>query len=117
MQQKQKNRKNKLRYGGNMDKKEIAKLNVPVIFHTGILWDGRVSSNYNRPLHWESLLPITNLRFSMGHCSWPWVDECIALYGKFLKSVQAPLTLLYQCGIIKISRNGIQEGFETFRRI
>ena len=19
----------------------------------------------------------------MGHCSWPWVDECIAMYGKF----------------------------------
>ena len=67
--------------------KEIASLNKPVIFHTGILWDGRATSKYNRPLHWESLLPIKGLRFSMGHCSWPWIDECIALYGKFLNAL------------------------------
>ena len=68
--------------------REIAKLNVPVIFHTGILWDGKVSSNYNRPLNWEALLDISGLRFSMGHCSWPWIDECIALYGKFLNALR-----------------------------
>lgn len=66
---------------------EMAKLNMPVFFHSGILWNGAVSSKYNRPLHWEALLEIKNLRFSMGHCSWPWVDECIALYGKFLNSI------------------------------
>ena len=67
--------------------REIARLDKPVIFHTGILWDGEVSSIYNRPLNWEALLEIEGLRFSMGHCSWPWVDECIALYGKFLNSL------------------------------
>ena len=64
--------------------REIAKLNKPIMFHTGILWDGLVSSNYNRPMNWEALLHIEGLRFSMGHCSWPWIDECIAMYGKFL---------------------------------
>lgn len=67
---------------------EIAKLNKPVIFHSGILWDGQVSSNYNRPLNWEALLGIKGLRFSMGHCSWPWIDECIAMYGKFLNALR-----------------------------
>ncbi len=67
--------------------REIAKLNKPVFFHTGILWDGRVSSSYNRPLNWEALIDIEGLRFSMGHCSWPWIDECIALYGKFLNAL------------------------------
>ncbi len=67
--------------------REIAKLNKPVIFHSGILWDGGVSSKYNRPLNWEALLDIEGLKFSMGHCSWPWIDECIALYGKFLNSL------------------------------
>lgn len=67
--------------------KKIAKLNKPVFFHSGILWDGKVSSNYNRPLNWEALLEIEGLRFSMGHCSWPWIDECIAMYGKFLNSL------------------------------
>ena len=65
---------------------EIAKIGMPVIFHTGILWDGQVSSSYNRPLNWEALLHIEGLRFSVGHCSWPWIDECIALYGKFLNA-------------------------------
>jgi len=62
---------------------EIANLDLPLFFHSGILWDCQVSSQYNRPLNWESLLDIVGLRFSMGHCSWPWIDECIALYGKF----------------------------------
>ena len=66
--------------------REIAKLNKPVFFHSGILWDSKVSSNYNRPLNWEALLEIEGLRFSMGHCSWPWIDECIALYGKFMNA-------------------------------
>lgn len=66
--------------------REIAKLGKPVFFHSGILWDGKVSSQYNRPLNWEALLEIEGLRFSMGHCSWPWIDECIAMYGKFLNA-------------------------------
>ena len=67
--------------------KAIAKTGKPVFFHTGILWDGQVSSNYNRPMNWEALIPIKGLRFAMGHCSWPWHDECIALYGKFLNAL------------------------------
>ena len=67
--------------------REIARLDKPVFFHSGILWDGGVSSKYNKPLNWEALLEIEGLRFSMGHCSWPWIDECIALYGKFLNAL------------------------------
>lgn len=67
--------------------KEIGSLGKSVIFHTGILWDGQVSSNYNRPMNWESLIGLTGLKFSMGHCSWPWIDECIAMYGKFLNAI------------------------------
>jgi predicted TIM-barrel fold metal-dependent hydrolase len=32
----------------------------------------------------EALIDIEGLRFSLAHASWPWCDECIALYGKFL---------------------------------
>lgn len=66
---------------------EIAKHQKPVIFHSGILWDGKRSSNYNRPANWEALLELDGLRFSLGHCSWPWIDECIAMYGKFLNAL------------------------------
>lgn len=60
----------------------IASLNKPVIFHSGILYSGNVSAKYNRPINWEALMGIPNIRFSMGHCSWPWYDECLALYGE-----------------------------------
>lgn len=63
-----------------------AKLGKPVFFHSGILWDGAVSSIYNKPINWEACLEIPGLKFSMGHCSWPWHDECLALYGKFLNA-------------------------------
>lgn len=63
---------------------ECAKLDKPVMFHSGILWDGYDSSKYNRPLNWESLIMVPGLRFSLAHCAWPWTDETIALYGKFL---------------------------------
>ena len=66
---------------------EVAALELPVIFHSGILWDGAPSSLYNRPANWEALLELKKLRFSLAHCSWPWIDECIAVYGKFLNAL------------------------------
>ena len=62
----------------------IAETGLPVCFHSGILWDPGVSGKFNRPINWECLIEIPKLRFSLAHCSWPWYDECIALYGKFL---------------------------------
>ena len=62
----------------------IAETGLPACFHSGILWDPGVSGEYNRPLNWEKLIEIKGIRFSLAHCSWPWYDECIALYGKFL---------------------------------
>ena len=67
----------------------IEKTGLPVIFHTGILWSGTDTSKYNRPADWECLLNLKGIKFSMGHCSWPWHDECIAVYGKFLNSYLA----------------------------
>ena len=58
----------------------------PAIFHSGILWSGTDTSVNNRPVNWEALMDLHKLKFSMGHCSWPWHDECIAVYGKFLNS-------------------------------
>jgi len=76
------------------DKKALHTFNViaehgyPVMFHSGILWDGTVSSKYNRPINFEILLTVRNLRFSLAHISWPWTDELIALYGKFQNAYQ-----------------------------
>lgn len=60
----------------------IAEAGKPILFHSGILWDGKPSSNYSRPANFEALLEVRNIRFALAHISWPWVDECIAVYGK-----------------------------------
>lgn len=62
---------------------EIAKDNKPVLFHSGICWDGLASANNNKPSNFEALIEIPRLRFCLAHVSWPWFDECIAVYGKF----------------------------------
>ena len=63
--------------------RRIASHNKPIFFHSGILWSDHPTVPFNRPSNWEALLPIEGLRFSMGQCSWPWIDECIAMYGEF----------------------------------
>ena len=64
----------------------IARTNRPILFHSGILWDGKPSSKYNRPAEFEALLDVPGLRFCLAHMSWPWCDELIAVYGKFLSA-------------------------------
>lgn len=64
----------------------IAETHRPILFHSGILWDGKPSSRYNRPAEFEALLEVKGLRFCLAHISWPWCDELIAVYGKFLNA-------------------------------
>lgn len=65
----------------------IARSGRPLLFHSGILWDGRPSSKFTRPGNFEELLDVEGLRFCIAHISWPWCDECIAVYGKFLNAL------------------------------
>lgn len=62
---------------------EIAHRKKPILFHSGILWDGKASSAYNRPAEFEILLEIKGLKFALAHIGWPWCDELLAVYGKF----------------------------------
>jgi predicted TIM-barrel fold metal-dependent hydrolase len=61
----------------------VAQAGRPILFHSGILWDGKPSSMYNRPAAFEVLLEVEGLRFCLAHIGWPWCDEMIAVYGKF----------------------------------
>lgn len=61
----------------------IADKEKPVIFHSGILYNDRPSAQYNHPGCFEALFYIKNLRFSLAHVGWPWVDEMIAVFGKW----------------------------------
>ncbi|MFC1452124.1 amidohydrolase family protein [Verrucomicrobiota bacterium] len=66
--------------------RSIARAGKPMLFHSGILWDGAPSSPFNRPAGFEALLEVDGLRFCLAHISWPWCDECLAVYGKFLNA-------------------------------
>ena len=64
----------------------IAATGRPILFHSGILWDGKPSSEYCRPAGFEALLDVPGLRFALAHIGWPWCDELIAVYGKMLNA-------------------------------
>lgn len=63
--------------------RRIAHHGKPVLFHSGILWNGKPSSEFNRPALFEQLMNVDGLRFALAHVSWPWYDECMAVFGKF----------------------------------
>lgn len=66
--------------------RRIADHGKPVLFHSGILWNRRDSSNFNRPANFECLIGVPGLRFALAHVSWPWYDECLAVFGKYVYS-------------------------------
>ena len=61
----------------------VAETNLPIHFHTGILFDHYASSEFVRPIAYECLLEVPNIRFALAHVGNPWVDEYILLYAKF----------------------------------
>ena len=64
--------------------KVIAETGKPVMFHSGVLAMGRdvLACPYNRPSNFEVLFAVKNLRFSMAHMGWPWVDDFMAMVAK-----------------------------------
>lgn len=69
--------------------REAVKYDLPILFHSGILWDGEDSGNYNRPCDFECMTDVPGLTFALAHISWPWIDECVAFYGKMLHANRA----------------------------
>ena len=62
---------------------KIGELGVPIIFHSGILFFPGDGSRFCRPVFFEALLDFPSVRFALAHIGWPWVDECLAVYGRF----------------------------------
>lgn len=63
---------------------KIAETGLPTTFHSGMLWDLEASSQYFRPANWEPFIRMKGFRFALAHISWPWCEECVALFGKLL---------------------------------
>ena len=60
----------------------MAALRAPCLFHSGILYFETFSSRFCRPAYYEALLQVPRFRFALAHISWPWTDECLALFGQ-----------------------------------
>jgi predicted TIM-barrel fold metal-dependent hydrolase len=67
---------------------KVRELDRPIQFHAGILYGFGDSSRFCRPVLYEALVNFPRLRFSLAHLGWPWVDECIAVYGRFRAAVR-----------------------------
>jgi len=55
-----------------------AELKIPILFHSGILIDGR-SGRFCRPVFYEAVRDHPGLRVTLAHLSWPWCDEANAV--------------------------------------
>ena len=62
----------------------IAETGFPVMFHSGVLDGGRdmICTEFNRPSSFEILFSVRNLRFSLAHIGWPWIDDYMAMVAK-----------------------------------
>lgn len=58
-------------------------LGKPIHFHSGILYAFGDSSRFCRPVLYEALINFPGLKFALAHISWPWTDECLAVFGHF----------------------------------
>lgn len=55
-------------------------LGVPIMFHAGILGEGR-DSRFHHPADYEIVKMWPNLKVSLAHVGWPWTDEALATAG------------------------------------
>jgi len=62
---------------------KMEELGVPGIFHSGILFAFADGSRFCRPAFYEALINYPHVKFALSHISWPWVDECLAVAGRF----------------------------------
>lgn len=61
------------------------KMGIPLLMHTGILWNRGNNADNCRPANMEVMWDYPALKFAMAHIGWPWTDECIAVAQKFLR--------------------------------
>ena len=67
---------------------KMAAMGLPCLFHAGILYFETFSSRFCRPAYYEALLQVPRFRFALAHVSWPWTDECIALFGQARSAIR-----------------------------
>uniref|UniRef100_A0A7J3I8Z2 Amidohydrolase-related domain-containing protein n=1 Tax=Ignisphaera aggregans TaxID=334771 RepID=A0A7J3I8Z2_9CREN len=63
---------------------KLEEINTPILFHCGISWGFPDSSRFCKPVLYEPLMRFKKLRFALAHICWPWIDEALAVGGRFL---------------------------------
>lgn len=66
---------------------KIEEVRKPIIFHSGILYGNADSSRFCRPVYYEAMIHFPKLKFALAHISWPWTDECVAVFGRMRAAV------------------------------
>lgn len=61
---------------------------LPVLWHSGILWNFMDGSRFCRPAYYEVLLHFPRIRFALAHIGWPWVDECLAVAARMTQGAK-----------------------------
>uniref|UniRef100_A0A7C5XMW8 Amidohydrolase-related domain-containing protein n=1 Tax=Ignisphaera aggregans TaxID=334771 RepID=A0A7C5XMW8_9CREN len=74
---------------------KLEELNTPILFHCGISWGFPDSSRFCRPVYFEALMRFKKLKFVLAHLCWPWVDEALAVGGRFLYPFKLGLITTY----------------------
>ena len=75
--------------------KVINALEVPILFHSGILWGFGDSSRFCRPAYYECMINYPKVKFALAHIGWPWTDECLAVAGRFAHGDLTNKTQMY----------------------
>lgn len=94
---------------------KIEEVGVPVIFHSGVLYGYMDGSRFCRPVFYEALLHFPRLRFALSHVGWPWVDECLAVFGHFRNQWYAYRNLRPEVVEIQMYVD-LTQGIPDFRR-
>ena len=69
--------------------------NKPIIFHAGMSWEPEAPMKYAKPLEFEEVaIQYPELRFSLSHFGWPWIQETVAILLKY-PNVYADTAMLY----------------------
>lgn len=68
---------------------KVRELGKIIHFHSGILYAFGDSSRFCRPALFEALINFPGLKFALAHISWPWTDECLAVFGHFASAAAA----------------------------
>lgn len=69
----------------------VQETGLPVLWHSGILWNFLDGSRFCRPAYYEVLLHFPRIRFALAHVGWPWVDECLAVAARMTMGARREL--------------------------